>query len=58
MTEMLEDLVLLAFYLSAFFLVLGVGGFLLEVVVPRVPFLSRWLDKWIPDNDFEEDDER
>lgn len=57
MTEMLEDLVLLAFYLSAFFLVLGVGGFLLEVVVPRVPFLSHWLDKWIPDDDFEEDDE-
>lgn len=54
---MLEDLVLVAFYLSAFFLMLGVGGFLLEVVAPRVPFLSRWLDKWIPDNDFEEDDE-
>lgn len=54
---MLEDLVLVAFYLSAFFLMLGVGGFLLEVVVPRVPFLYRWLDKWIPDNDFEEDDE-
>lgn len=57
MNEMLEDLVLLAFYLSALFLMLGVGGFLLEVVVPRVPLLSRWLDKWIPDDDFEEDDE-
>lgn len=37
---MLEDLVLVAFYLSALFLILGVGGFFLEVVVPRVPFLS------------------
>jgi hypothetical protein len=55
---MMEDLVLLTFYLSALFLMLGVGGFFLEVVVPRVPFLSRWLDKWIPDDDFEEDDER
>lgn len=53
----MEDLVLLTFYLSSLFLMLGVGGFFLEVVVPRVPFLFRWLDKWIPDNDFEEDDE-
>ena len=53
----MEDLVLLAVSLSALFLMLGVGGFFLEVVVPSVPFLSRWLDKWIPDSDFEEDDE-
>ena len=36
---------------------LGIGGFLMEFVVPRVPFLARLADKLIPDDDFEEDDE-
>lgn len=39
------------------FLMLGIGGFLMEFVVPRVPFLARLADKLIPDDDFEEDDE-
>lgn len=54
---MVEDLVLVALYLSGLFLMLGIGGFLMEFVVPRVPFLARLADKLIPDDDFEEDDE-
>jgi hypothetical protein len=52
-----EDLILVALYLSGLFLMLGIGGFLMEFVVPRVPFLARLADKLIPDDDFEEDDE-
>lgn len=52
-----EDLVLVALYLSGLFLMLGIGGFLMEFVVPRVPFLARLVDKMVPDDDFEEDDE-
>ena len=37
---MVEDLILVALYLSGLFLMLGIGGFLMEFVVPRVPFLS------------------
>ena len=50
-----EDLILVALYLSGLFLMLGIGGFLMEFVVPRVPFLARLADKLIPDDDFEED---
>lgn len=54
---MVEDLILVALYLSGLFLMLGIGGLLMEFVVPGVPFLARLVDKLIPDDDFEEDDE-
>ena len=52
--ETAENLLMFLIYLVPFLLLLGVGGVIAEYVLPRIPFISRWLES-LPD--WEEEDE-
>lgn len=52
--EMLDGAVILLIYLLGLFVVLAIGGFVADYILPHIPFIERWLDN-LPDWDDEDD---
>lgn len=52
----MENLALFLIYTGGFCLLLGVGGFIADYILPHIPAVQRYLDS-LPDWDDEDDDE-
>lgn len=52
--DTVDCLLMFLIYVVPFMLLLGIGGFIADYIIPRIPFLNRWLES-LPE--FEEEDE-
>ena len=55
--EMLGDAVIGLFYMTGLMMLLCVGGFIADYVLPYIPPVQRWLDRLPPYEDDYEDEE-
>lgn len=55
--ELMDEAVVCLMIFSGFMFLLVIAGVFADYILPHIPFVQRWLDSFLSDEDFDENEE-